>query len=93
MRCRRRKCDFGQDPGKLVADLAARLAPAGVMCLTGISSERSRLPVDMNRGPRLDGAANSWVGGLISRRVPLSSWPGALTRQPGDIKVTVDLTK
>jgi glucose 1-dehydrogenase len=35
----------------------------------------------------------AWLGGLISRRVPLSSWPEALTRQPGDVKVTVDLTK
>ena len=35
----------------------------------------------------------AWLGGLISRRVPLSSWPQALARQPGDVKVTVDLTK
>jgi hypothetical protein len=28
---------------------------------------------------------------LISRRVPLSSWPDALTRQRDDVKVTVDL--
>jgi hypothetical protein len=38
-------------------------------------------------------ADQAWLGGLISRRVPLSSWPEALTRQPGDVKVTVDLTK
>ncbi len=35
----------------------------------------------------------AWLDGLISRRVPLSVWPQALTRQPGDVKVTVDLTK
>ena len=35
----------------------------------------------------------AWLGGLISRRVPLSSWPQGLTRQPGDVKVAVDLTK
>jgi hypothetical protein len=35
----------------------------------------------------------AWLGGLISRRVPLSSWWQVLTRQPGDVKVTVDLTK
>jgi glucose 1-dehydrogenase len=35
----------------------------------------------------------AWLGGLITRRVPLSSWQEVLTRQPGDVKVTVDLTK
>ena len=35
----------------------------------------------------------AWLGALISRRVPLSEWPQALTRQPGDVKVAVDLTK
>jgi hypothetical protein len=33
----------------------------------------------------------SWPSQLISRRAPLSSWPDALTRQPDDVKVTVDL--
>jgi hypothetical protein len=41
----------------------------------------------------LAGADPAWLGGLISRRVPLSVWAQALTRQPGDVKVTVDLTK
>ena len=36
-------------------------------------------------------AEPSWLSQLISRRVPLSSWPDALTRQPDDVKVTVDL--
>ena len=35
----------------------------------------------------------AWLGGLISRRVPLSFWQQVLTRQPSDVKVTVDLTK
>jgi hypothetical protein len=35
----------------------------------------------------------AWLGGLISRRVPLSSSRQVLTRRPGDVKVTVDLTK
>ncbi len=35
----------------------------------------------------------AWLGGLISRRVPLSERPRALARQPGDVKVAVDLTK
>jgi len=41
----------------------------------------------------LAGADPAWLGGLISRRVPLSAWPQVLTRQPGDVKVVVDLTK
>ncbi len=35
----------------------------------------------------------AWLDGLISRRIPLSSWQHGLIRQPGDVKVTVDLTK
>jgi hypothetical protein len=35
----------------------------------------------------------AWLGALISRRVPLSSWQQMLTRLPGDVKVTVDLAK
>jgi glucose 1-dehydrogenase len=33
-----------------------------------------------------------WLGGLITRRVPLASWTEALDRQPEDIKVVVELT-
>jgi len=35
----------------------------------------------------------AWLGGLISRRVPLSGWQEGLARQPGDVKVVVDLTQ
>ena len=35
----------------------------------------------------------AWLGGLISRRVPLSAWPEGLAREPGDVKVVVDLTQ
>ena len=35
----------------------------------------------------------AWLGGLISRRVPLSGWQQGLARQPGDVKVVVDLTQ
>jgi glucose 1-dehydrogenase len=34
----------------------------------------------------------AWLDGLITRRVPLRTWPDALTRRPDDVKVTVDLT-
>jgi len=105
--------------GQLVAELAGQLAPAGVMCLIGISSARRRLPVDMNRVAAsmvlrnsvifgtvsaarrhydqaveaLARADQAWLAGLITRRVPLSSWHQGLTRQPDDVKVAVDLTK
>ena len=35
----------------------------------------------------------TWLGRLISRRVPLSAWTQALDRQPDEVKVAVDLTK
>ena len=35
----------------------------------------------------------AWLGGLISRRVPLSRWPEGLAREPGDVKVVVNLTQ
>jgi glucose 1-dehydrogenase len=105
--------------GELIAELAARLAPAGLMCLVGISSSAYRRAVDMNRIGASMVLANSvifgtvsaarrhyelavealaradqaWLGALISQRVPLSAWPQALTRQPGDVKVVVDLTR
>jgi threonine dehydrogenase-like Zn-dependent dehydrogenase len=41
----------------------------------------------------LTAADPAWLGALISRRVPLSSWQHGLTPGPGDVKVTVDLTK
>ena len=100
-------------------ELAGRLAPAGVMCLIGISSGQRRLPVDMSRVGASMVLGNSlvfgtvsaarrhyeqavgalaradpaWLGGLISRRVPLSGWQQGLARQPGDVKVVVDLTQ
>ena len=40
----------------------------------------------------LAAADPSWLGGLITGRVPLSSWIEALNRQSEDIKVVVDLT-
>lgn len=40
----------------------------------------------------LAAADPAWLGGMITRRVPLTRWDQALHRQPDDIKVTVDLT-
>ncbi|HEX3826417.1 MAG TPA: glucose 1-dehydrogenase [Sporichthyaceae bacterium] len=39
----------------------------------------------------LASADPDWLAKLISRTVPMKDWPGALERQPGDIKVVVDL--
>ncbi len=41
----------------------------------------------------LSQADPAWLGGLVNRRVPLSAWQQVLTRQPGDVKVVVDLTR
>jgi NADPH:quinone reductase-like Zn-dependent oxidoreductase len=40
----------------------------------------------------LAAADPGWLGGLITRRVPLTSWTDALDRQPEDIKVVVDIS-
>jgi len=37
-------------------------------------------------------ADRSWLGKLITRRVPLRDWPEALQRRPGDIKVVIDFS-
>jgi threonine dehydrogenase-like Zn-dependent dehydrogenase len=36
-------------------------------------------------------ADSAWLERLITRTVPLSDWPAALTKEPDDIKVVVDL--
>ncbi|WP_343980597.1 glucose 1-dehydrogenase [Kribbella koreensis] len=35
----------------------------------------------------------AWLERLITRSVPLSNWPAALVKEPGDIKVVVDLQR
>jgi threonine dehydrogenase-like Zn-dependent dehydrogenase len=35
----------------------------------------------------------SWLEGLITRRVPLEDFASALDRQPGDVKVVLDLAE
>jgi threonine dehydrogenase-like Zn-dependent dehydrogenase len=39
----------------------------------------------------LSAADPDWLGGLVSRRVPLESWPEVLTKQDDDVKVVIDL--
>lgn len=38
-------------------------------------------------------ADRGWLGALITRRVPLADFTSALLREPGDIKVVLDLTQ
>jgi hypothetical protein len=33
----------------------------------------------------------TWLGRLISRRVPADNWPEALQRQPDDVKVVMEI--
>jgi hypothetical protein len=35
-------------------------------------------------------ADRTWLGGLITRRVPIDQWADALERRAGDIKTVVD---
>lgn len=39
----------------------------------------------------LSRADRGWLERLVSRRVPLDSWPQALTKGPDDVKVVIDL--
>lgn len=38
-------------------------------------------------------ADKGWLGKLITRKVPLSSWKDAYTRQPNDVKVVLELSE
>jgi|SRR5579862_2003960 len=40
----------------------------------------------------LQRADQSWLGGMITRRVPLDRWSEALQHRPGDIKVVIDFS-
>jgi glucose 1-dehydrogenase len=37
-------------------------------------------------------ADQSWLGKLVSRRVPVASWHDAYVRQPNDVKVVLDFS-
>lgn len=103
---------------QVVVDVLARTSPAGVVCLTGLSSGGRTLEVDVGAASRsivlendvifgsvnanrshyedataaLAAADANWLGGLITRRVPLASWTEGLRKDDDDVKVVVDLT-
>ena len=60
---------------------------------SGAVRHRERLPRHWEQAAEALAAADPrWLAGLITRRVPLTSWTEALDRHPEDIKVVVDLT-
>ena len=100
----------------VITAVLGRTAPAGIVCLTGVSATGRTSPLDVghiNRAMVLDngvafGTVNAnrtqfemaaaplaqpdktWLGRLISRRVPLARWQDALAHQPDDIKTVVE---
>jgi glucose 1-dehydrogenase len=100
----------------LIAEIFGRTAPAGIVCLLGVTAPGHEFKLDiglLNRTLVLDndtifGAVNanrehyeiaadalkradrSWLGRLITRRVPIDRWTDAVQRRPGDIKVIID---
>ena len=52
--------------GELVMELAGRVTQAGVICLIGISSQRRRLPMDLNAAHASMVLENSVIFGTVS---------------------------
>ena len=70
--------------------VAASMVLANSVIFGTVSAARRHYEQAVEALARADPA---WLGALITRRVPLSAWHQVLTREPGDVKVTVDLTK
>jgi threonine dehydrogenase-like Zn-dependent dehydrogenase len=103
----------------VIAALLGRTAPAGIVCLLGVSAPGHRVDVDIgaiNRTTVLDndvvfGSVNAnrdhyqhavqalmsadrnWLGGLITRRVPVERWSEALEHREGDIKTIIEFSQ
>ena len=103
--------------GQVVLDVFTCTGPAGIVCLTGVSSGGRSFGVDagaLNRQIVLEndvvfGSVNAnarhyraavealaradraWLAGLVTRRVSLDDWAGALERHDDDVKVVVEL--
>jgi glucose 1-dehydrogenase len=100
----------------LIAEILGCTAPAGIVCLVGVTAPGHEVKLDIGRVNRtlvldndtvfgvvnanrqhyeiaadaLKRADRSWLGRLITRRVPVDRWTDAVARRPGDIKVVID---
>jgi threonine dehydrogenase-like Zn-dependent dehydrogenase len=73
-----------------VSRLGASMVLGNSLVFGTVSAARRHYEQAVEALTRADPA---WLGRLISRRVPLSGWREGLARQPGDVKVVVDLTQ
>ncbi len=77
------------------ADATAGRDDAHMRAMTVVLGQNGTAGIEEVPDPDMqDGgtAGPGWLGGLITRRVPLTSLTEALGRQPEDIKVVLDLT-
>ncbi len=101
----------------VIVDAMTHSATDAAVCLTGVSSTGTAIPVDIGEFNRkmvlhndvlfglvnanrrhyeaavaaLSAADRSWLGRLITRRVPLSDFRDAFTRRPDDDKIVLEL--
>ena len=76
--------DISIDP----ADLNRRIVLENDLVFGSVNANRRHYEA---AAEALKEADNEWLGRLITRRVPLDRWSEALTREPHDIKVVVEL--
>ncbi|MEH1123214.1 hypothetical protein [Micromonospora sp. CPCC 206061] len=76
------------DPAPLAA-LIDRLVSGNLVLMGTVNAARHHYE---QAASALAGADPDWLARLITRRVPLPTWPDALRRGPDDVKVVVDLT-
>ena len=84
---------ISSEPGRMPVDVSrvgASMVLGNSLVFGTVSAARRHYEQAVEALARADPA---WLGGLISRRVPLSGWQEGLARQPGDVKVVVDLTQ
>jgi threonine dehydrogenase-like Zn-dependent dehydrogenase len=100
----------------VIGGIFGRSAPAGIVCLLGVTAPGHEFKLDIGRINRtmvLDndtvfGAVNAnrrhyalaaeallradkaWLGGLITRRVPIERWTQALEHGADDIKAIIE---
>ena len=78
----------GRDISLDAADLNRRIVLENDLVFGSVNANRRHYEA---AAKALAEADNEWLGRLITRRVPLDRWSEALTREPNDIKVVVEL--